>query len=179
MITIRFDPMEYYNEDTNMFEYTGLRLVDFEYSLIAIARWEAKWKTPFLSSKFSPTDIRLLDFYLCMSLDNTLTMDYLTQPACAILSKYIEDPQTATSFSSQNESNSRAQKVYTSEQIYALMCMNHVPIEFEERNLSRLFVMLRVISVYSEPPKKMSKQDILRQNSSINEQRKKQYNTRG
>ena len=105
-------------------------------------------------------------------------MDYLNKSVCETLSAYIEDPQTATVFTSQN-GNKNSTKVYTSEQLYAMMCLNRIPIEFEDRNLNRLFVMLRVISIYSEPPKKMSKQEVLRQNVSLNEQRKKQYNTRG
>lgn len=179
MITIQFEPVEYYDDDTNTFQNTDAKTVDFEYSLIALARWEAKWKIPFLSSRFTGTDVRLLDFYLCMSLDRGLTVDYLTKPVCEILSSYIEDPQTATTFSNQNGNNNGSTKVYTSEQLYALMCMNGIPIEFEERNLNRLLIMLRVISVYSNPPQKMSKQDILRQNASLNEERKKKYSTRG
>lgn len=178
MITIQFDPMEYFDEDTNEFKYTQARKVEFEYSLSALAEWESKWKIPFLSSKFSGTDVRLLDFYLCMSKDKDLTMDYLNKSVCETLSAYIEDPQTATVFTSQN-GNKNSTKVYTSEQLYAMMCLNRIPIEFEDRNLNRLIVMLRVISIYSEPPKKMNKQDVLRQNASLNEQRKKQYNTRG
>ena len=97
-----------------------------------------------------------------------------------ILSAYISDTPTATTFNSQNESNlGGPSKIYTSEEIYAMMFMNGVPLEYEHRNLNKLLVVLRVISVYSSPKEKMPQREVIKQNTDLNEQRKKMYNTRG
>lgn len=179
MITIRFTDTEYYNEETNEFINLESKTVDFEYSLLAVAKWEAKYKLPFLNTRLDTLDAKLIDFYLFMSNDPTLTEDYINESTATLLSRYISDSQTATTFHSQNDDKSKSSKIYTSEELYALMFMNGVPLEFENRNLNRLLTTLRIISAYNAPPKKMSKEDILRQNRELNAQRRKQYNTRG
>lgn len=180
MITIKIDELEFYDDKTNTFIHYPARSVDFEYSLKAVALWEGKWKEPFLSIEFREDDIRLPDFYRCMATDPTLPLEYITDKVSLELANYIGDSQTATTFSSQNESKPQGRgKQYTSEEIYALMFMNSVPLEMENRNLHRLLVVLRVISVYTNPPKKMSQQEIFRQNQRLNEERKKKYNTKG
>lgn len=179
MITIEIDGIEYYDDTLNQFRSFPAKTVTFEYSLFVIAKWESKWKIPFLTAKFKGADPRLIDFYLIMSKDRSLTPEYINENVANTLSKYINDSQTATTFTAQNDNNSRSTKVYTSEEIYALMFMNHVPLEFEHRNLNRLLAVLRIISIYTNPPKKMTRQEVMSQNAQLNAQRKKEYNTRG
>jgi hypothetical protein len=52
-------------------------------------------------------------------------------------------------------------------------------MEFENRNLNRLMTILRIISLKNEPPKKMNRQDIMRQNAELNRQRREQLKTKG
>ena len=59
------------------------------------------------------------------------------------------------------------------------MFMNQIPIEFENRNLNRLLVVLRVISNYNQPKEKMSHDDVINQNRQLNEERKRKYGTKG
>lgn len=180
MIRIKFDDLELYDEENNRFIKLPAKTVDFEYSLKAVSEWEAKWQIPFLDMKFAGNDPRLMDFYLCMSMDPTLMVESITPAIAEELSTYMNDPQTATTFSGQNEDKTfRKPKSYTSEEIYALMIMNNVPLEFENRNLSRLLTILRIIAAYNSPPKKMSQVEVMSQNAKLNAMRKEQYNTKG
>lgn len=180
MLTITFKETEYYDETTNTFLNLPEKTVDFEFSLIAIARWEQKWKIPFLSTQMEIGDIRLIDFYPMMSLDPTLSPLYLDDVAMSALSFYMNDKRSATIFTSQNESNVNTRgKIYTAEELYALMFMNGIDLELENRNLNELLNILRIISHYNSPPKKMSKEDIFKQNRELNAKRKAEYNTKG
>ena len=180
MITLHIEAMEFYNDESNEFETYDSAIVKFEYSLAAVAEWEAKWTIPFLNTELAINDPKFIDFCLCMTLDKSLKPEQITPSIALGLSDYIKEPQTATTFSDRlQDSDTKSGKVYSSEEIYALMFMNSVPIELENVNLNRLLVILKIISIYSNPPKKMSKQEVLNENRSLNEKRKKELNTRG
>ena len=179
MITIDLGTIEEYDDKNNEFIYQTGGVVDFEYSLKAVFEWEAKWKTPFLKGNIS--EDAMIDFYKMMALqpfdEKFLRYDVMTK-----LRDYINDSSTATVFTSRDETKSSPNnkgKFHTAEEIYAIMVQANVPIEWEKRNLNRLLVMLRIISLNNEPPKKMNKRDVLRQNASLNEQRKAMLKTKG
>lgn len=142
--------------------------------------WEFKWRKPFL--KGDHTEEELFDFYKMMAID-PITDKSLTRDVMVKLSEYIGDPGTATTFSSfgsnQNDNIMARQKNYTAEELYALMIQAQVPLDFENRNLNRLMVILRIISNYNSPPKKMTREDVLRQNQELNRQRREQLKTKG
>ena len=172
---------EYYDDNTNRFVYDEGVVVRFEYSLKVLYEWESKWRKPFLKGEH--TEQELVDFYKSMALD-PIEDKHLTMDAMRDLADYIKDTDTATTFSSnendQNGNNlTKKPKIYTAEELYALMFSAGVPIDFENRNLNRLLIILKIIGSYNNPPKKMSKQDILKQNTSLNAQRKAQMKTKG
>ena len=180
MIQIDLGTLEYYDEESNEFHYEDGGVVRFEYSLKAMYQWEAKWGIPFLKGEY--TDEGLKDFFHMMALD-PLDKRFLTKPVMEELAEYIGSTQTATRFSQprshQNGNKFSIGKIYTSEEIYGLMFMNQIPIEFEERNLNRLLTILRVITNYNQPKEKMSQEDILAENRRLNEERKRKYGTKG
>lgn len=181
MITIDLGVMEEYDSETNTFQKYNYGKVRFEYSLKAVYEWEGKWKKPFFKGEY--TDEELIDFYLKMALD-PIDKELLTYDVMLLLKEYMEDPRTATTFSSDNrgEKSSRFKskaKYHTSEELYVAMANSGIPLEFENRNLNRLLTMLRIVSINNEPPKKMSKQDIVKQNADLNAQRKAAMKTRG
>lgn len=179
LITIDLGVLEYYDSSENRFITETGGVVRFEYSLKVMYEWEGKWKKSFLKRDF--TDEELLDFYKRMALDD-FDDKFLTYDVIEMLRNYINDNQTATVFASSTEtssSKSNSGKLYTAEELYANMIMAGIPLEFENRNLNRLLTILRIISIKNEPPKKMAKADILKQNASLNEQRKAMYNTKG
>lgn len=178
MITIDLGNVEYYDSYNNQFINDEGGIVRFEYSLKALYDWEARWKKPFFKGEL--TEDELLDFYRTMALDPVKDR-FLTDEVKETLANYIKDSQTATTFSSSQNGNQNVSKgkIYTSEEIYALMIQAQVPLEFENRNLNRLMTILRIISTHNSPPKKMSKQDIYRQNAELNRQRRAQLKTKG
>lgn len=181
MISIELGTFEYFDSENSEFSYEVGGTVRFEYTLKGVYEWESKWKKPFLKGEL--TERELIDFYMTMALD-PIEEKFLTRDVMKKLSDYIKDTNTATTFSihqeGQNGNNFTSKpKIYTSEELYALMFSAGVPIEFENRNLNRLLVVLRIISNYNSPKKKMSKHDILKQNASINAQRKAKMNTKG
>lgn len=184
MITIDVGDIEYYDSDNNTFEYEKGGIVRFEYSLKALYEWEAKWMKPFLKGTDSThlSDEEIIDFYHKMALD-PIDPKFIKGEVLEKLSDYIKRPSTATTFVTHSESKQPKTtgkgKVYTSEEIYSLMFKSGIPLVFEERNLNRLLVILRIISSYNEPPKKMNPQDVLKQNASLNAQRKAQMKTKG
>lgn len=180
MITIDLGVYEYYDDYKQEFVTEKGGLARFEYSLKVLYEWESRWRKPFLKGEL--TEQESLDFYKLMAID-PIDEKFLTMEVIEILTDYVRDTNTATTFtthdSGQNGNNNRKNKIYTAEEIYALMFSAGVPLEFENRNLNRLMIILRIIGSYNQPPKKMSRQDILRQNASLNEQRKAKLKTKG
>jgi len=181
MITIDLGTVEYYDSKLNQFVYETGGIVRFEYSLKVIYEWESVWRKPFL--KGERTYEELIDFYTRMALD-PIDKKFMTDEVMEELSKYISDSHTATTFSSvdngQNGNNQFSRgKVYTAEELYALMFMYQVPLDFEDRNLNRLFTILRIMASYNSPPKKMTREEVLKQNAELNRQRRQQLKTKG
>ena len=184
MISIDLGTIEYYDDNSNEFVYETGGIVRFEYTLKVVYNWESKWKKPFL--KGGLTEEETVDFYMMMALD-PIKKSFLTDEVMMILSKYISDPNTSTTFSEDmqngNQNSNQVSKVgksYTAEEVYALMFIAQIPLEWENRNLNRLMVILRIISIYNNPDKKkMSNDEILRQNRELNAQRRAQYGTKG
>lgn len=181
MLTINLGTLEYFDPETSQFEYEEGGVVRFEYSLKTLYDWEGRWKKAFLDNKVKLTSEEIIDFYRRMALDPFDTR-FLTKEVMTKLSQYIADSNTATKFRTPvgtTGSAKRSGKIYTAEEIYALMFNAGIPMEFEHRNLNRLLVILKVISINNSPPKKMSKADVLKQNAKINAERKAKYNTKG
>ena len=181
MITIDLGTIEYYDSKTNQFLLENGGIVRFEYSLKVIYDWEGKWCKPFLKGEL--TDEQLIDFYITMALD-PIKEQFMTEEVMQILSKYISDSHTATTFSSVEDGQNGNKKtikgkIYTAEELYALMFMANIPLDFENRNLNRLLTILRITSSYNAPPKKMSKHDIYKQNAELNKARRQQLNSKG
>ena len=178
MIELDLGVLEYYDEENNEFHYEYGGTVRFEYSLKVMYDWEAKWKKPFLKGDYTQEELK--DFFYRMAID-PLDIKFLTNSVMKDLSDYIGETQTATRFSNSNsnQNGSKMSKIYTAEEIYGLMFMSQIPLEFENRNLNRLLIVLRVISDYNQPKKKMDTHDIYQQNRKLNEERKKQLGTKG
>lgn len=180
MLEVDLGVIEYFDGSKSEFIYEEGGIAQFEYTLRNVYEWEGKWRKPFLKGGLNGEE--LLDFCKGMSLVE-IEDKWYTEELMEKLVKYIQDSNTATTFtthdSSQNGNNNSKGKIFTSEEIYAMMFTNGVSLEFENRNLNRLLTMLRIIGNNNQPPKKMSKRDVLRQNAELNAKRKAAMKTRG
>lgn len=179
MLELTIPRRTFFRETTSEFVEFDEVTLKLEHSLISISKWESKLKKPFLSDKkHSKED--MLYYIECMSLTPNLDPDvYRTIPndAYAYICEYIEDPMTATTINDKDDSNNR--DVITAEIIYYWMIELGIPFECQKWHFNRLMTLLRVCSIKKGPQKKMSKREILEQNRKLNEERRKQHNTKG
>ena len=152
-----------------------------EHSLLSVDKWESKWKKSYISTE-KKTPAEVLDYVRCM----TITKDvdpytYYAIPAEEFkrIDEYIRDPMTATTFTDRRESKSRKRDIITSEIIYWQMTQLNIPMEWEKRHLNKLLTLIQVGAIKSEPPKKMSKGDIMRENKALNAARRAKFKSRG
>lgn len=170
--------VEYYDEKNETFITTEPTVLTLEHSLVSVAKWESKWHKPFLEAKPPKTDEELLDYIRCMTITQNVDPEiYKRIPLDVIeqINAYIEDPMTATTF---KQKPSGHPSVITSEVIYYQMIALGVPFECQRWHLTRLLTLLRVCNEKANP-KKMSKRDILSQNSALNKARRAALKTRG
>jgi hypothetical protein len=179
MLTIDLGTIEYFDSSKNEFVYETGGIVRFEYTLKALYEWEGKWKKPFLKGELTYTE--MVDFYRLMALDK-FDEKFLNAEVAKLISEYIQDTNTATKISDASGAKGPTQvknKIHTAEELYAMMFSAGVPLEFENRNLNRLITILKVISVQNNPPKKMTREETLKQNYELNKQRREQMKTQG
>ena len=176
IITIK--PNEVYNEDTNEFIKVGGGTIELEHSLVALSKWEAKHHKNFINNK-DLTSEEMLDYFKCMIIgDAPKNFEYgLTQENVDKITKYILDPMSATKFYKNNVK--KTDEKITSELIYYWMIAQNIPVQFENWHLNRLITLIRLCSVKQEKPKKMSQQDILKQNAKINAARRAKLHSKG
>ena len=179
MLKITIPAIELYDETTNTFVFSKAQELTLEHSLVSLSKWESKWKKPFLS-KGEKTFDETIDYIRCMcttqnvesSVYKTVTNENLKQ-----VREYIEDEMTATTFSNENKTINR--EIITAEIIYYWMIALNIPFECQKWHLNRLLTLINVCNIKNSPPKKMSKRDMARRNSSLNEARKQALNNKG
>lgn len=180
MLTITIPGVEVYNEETNEFSTTKEYTLALEHSLVSLSKWESSWEKPFLT-KTKKTYAESIDYIKCMTLtQNVPVAAYLaiTNEIMAEVDKYVDAPMTATTFS-KTQAKSVSREIVTAEIIYYWMIALNIPFECQKWHLNRLLTLVTVCNLKNQTPKKMSKRDLLRRNSSLNEMRKQQLNTRG
>ena len=179
MLEITVPGIELYDEDANEFIYHEDKKILLEHSLVSISKWESTWCKPFLSGK-DKTAEEVLDYVKCMTITEGVTDDIyarLTQDNFLAINDYIGRPMTATTFPAEQNKGSR--EIITSEIIYYWMVSFNIPFECQYWHLNRLLTLVRVCNVKNNPPKKMSKNEVLSRHKALNEARRKQFNTRG
>lgn len=179
MLEITIPGLEYYNEETNEFTYYDDVTIQLEHSLVSISKWESKWCKSFLNGKDKSVE-EIMYYVECMTLNHNVPSDIysrLTTENIETINDYIGQPMTATTFPA--ERNTPSREIITSELIYYWMIALNIPFECQYWHLNRLLTLIKVCNVKNNPPKKMSKQEILKRNRELNEARRQQFNTRG
>lgn len=180
MLTIVIPESENYDPVKNEFITIKKQTLVLEHSLISLSKWESKWHKPYLS-KDNKTEEELLDYIRCMTISTAVDPRVylvLSPDNLKAIFDYIGDPMTATTI--KKSKNSPSKEIITSEIIYYWMVALNIPFEpCQKWHLNKLLTFIEVCSIKNQPPKKMSKSDIYRRNSSLNAARRSKYGTRG
>ena len=177
MLTITVKESECFDEKTQTFIYVPETQLQLEHSLIAISKWEQHFHKPYLS-KESKSRYEILYYIKCMTINKNVPKEVyfcLSNENIEAIAKYIEDSATATTFSNDNRKGNSGSFI-TSELIYYWMTIYNIPFtECQKWNLNRLLVLIKICNVKSQPEKKMSRNEVLRQHASLNKMRRSKH----
>ena len=181
MLQIVVPAIEAFDDEKQEFVTIGKdQTLELEHSLISLSKWESKWCKVFLSKEEKTTE-ETIDYIKCMTVTPRVdpsVYDRLTTENIKQIQDYIAAPMTATYFSKEAGGRINREQV-TSELIYYWMIAMQIPFECEKWHLNRLLTLIRVCNIKNQPPKKMSKKDIMSRNAALNAQRRQQLNTTG
>lgn len=181
MIQILTKSGDLFDEKTQEFVHVEGGMILLEHSLRSLARWESRWKKPFLS-KDSKTRAETIDYVRCMSLTkgvNPSVFEMLTDKDMARISDYINDPMTATTFSNRGPSKPPSREIITAELIYYWMVALQIPFECQDWHLNKLLTLIRICEIKNQPKKKQSPREIMSQNAKLNAERRKRFGSKG
>lgn len=179
MLRITIPAVELWDEQNQEFGMTKERKLQLEHSLVSISKWESKWCKPFLLSGDKPI-VETVDYIKCMTLTQNVPDDVyncLTNTNIREITNYIDAPMTAVHFA--EKKGKRLNEHITAETIYYRMITLGIPIECQKWHLNRLLALIEVCATKSEPPKKMSKREIMKRNAALNAARRKKLNSKG
>ena len=154
--------------------------IKIEHSLVAIAKWEAKWHVPFLDPNTEKTNEMMIDYIRCMTISQNVdpsVYNYMPADVIKEINDYIDDPMTATWFADTREKGGR--EIITNELIYYWMIAQNIPMECAKWHFNHLMTLIRVCSEKNAPQKKMSRREIYSQNKALNAARRKAMNSKG
>jgi len=180
MLQITIPAVELWDERKQEFITTKEQTLQLEHSLVSISKWESKWCKPFLS-KQEKTFEETLDYIKCMTITPNVdpeVYNYLTNENIEEINNYINAPMTATYFSDDKTVKPSREQI-TAELIYYWMIALNIPFECQNWHLNRLLTLIKVCNIKNQPPKKISKKEIMRRNAALNAARRKQLNTKG
>ena len=181
MLQIVIPPAEKWDEAKNEFVQTRGQTLQLEHSLVSLSKWESKWKKIFLSDQ-EKTYEETVDYIKCMTLTKNVdpeVYDNLTKENVDAINSYIDDKMTATYFSNEKGAAKRSNELVSSELIYYWMITLNIPFECQKWHLNRLLTLIKVCNIKNQPPKKMGKRDVMRNNAAINNARRKRLNSHG
>ena len=180
MLQITIPSAEQWDEKNQTFIVTKEQKLQLEHSLVSLSKWESKWCKPFLT-KQEKTIEETIDYIRCMTLTqnvnpnvyNLLTNENITQ-----VNEYIEAPMTATWFTDDKMRKPNKEQI-TAELVYYWMIALNIPFECQKWHLNRLLTLIRVCEIKNQPPKKMSKGQIMSRNAALNAARRERLKTKG
>lgn len=183
MLTLVIPDAEFWDARHRKFVTRRGATLHLEHSLISVSKWESIHQKAFLGKAPKTVD-ETIDYIRCMTLDKNVpedVYDYITDGNIQAVNDYIANPYSATKFFDSRHGGTApsSRDTMTSEVIYYLMFAYAIPKECEKWHLNRLLTLLRVFDLKSNPQKKMSRRDIAAQNRRLNEERRKQFHTKG
>ena len=180
MLRITVPAVELYDEAKNEFVFRKEQTLQLEHSLVSLSKWESKWKKAFLG-KEEKTIEETLDYVRCMTITQNVDPEVysrLTDENIREINEYIGDSMTATTFREDRGGRSNRETI-TSELIYYWMVSYNIPPEYQKWHLNRLLTLIRICTIKNAPPKKRSKNEIMRDNAALNAARRAKFGTKG
>lgn len=181
MLLVTIPAGELFNDETNEFIKIHEQTISLEHSLVSASKWESIWHKPYLSETPKTTE-EILSYLQCMTLTknvNPFVYLNLKQEQIQQIKDYISNPMTATTFHEPLNAAPKRKQIITTEIIYYQMFQYNIPMECQKWHLNRLLTLIRVCAIKSEPEKKMSQRDIMRQYSSLNNSRRAALHSKG
>lgn len=186
MLTVTLPGVELYDDNTSTFTTIKGTTITLEHSLVAISKWESKWKVPFLS-KEAKTRAQTLDYIKCMTVTqnvNPLLYLYIPDSIIKQIQDYMDDKMTATWFREEKGPKKTRERVVTSELIYYWMIESNIPMECQKWHLNRLITLIQVVNEERKAAdpnnkKRRNPRDIAKSRSELNRQRRELLNSRG
>lgn len=187
-LKIKIPKQECFNEETEMFYETEKEYeLVLEHSLVSISKWESRWHIPYLKEDSKKTTEQVIDYLRCMTIAPKEVPDevYNLIPASEIekITKYINDPMTATTVRTFPEYHSSKREILSSELLYYYMFEAGIPKDCEKWHINRLLTLINIYGIKREDQnpnkKKMSRSELIARNRDINARNKKRFNSRG
>lgn len=189
MLTIIIPGTEIWDDNKEEFINSKDYKLVLEHSLVSISKWESKWHKPFINDNERSED-EIRDYVKCMTVTQhvpDIAFQSLTKQNLKEISEYINDERTATWFNT-NKTNSvpsgkqafPKREAITSELIYYWMISLEIPFECQRWHLNRLLTLIKICNIKNnKSPKKVGRNQQLRNNAALNAARRKQHHSRG
>jgi hypothetical protein len=173
---------EGFDEATNKFIEPESFDLALEHSLVSLSKWEEIWEVPFIGNE-EKTSEQILSYIMCMDLRGNFTQElfpHITEEQFIQIKDYINAKKTATTVTERPGPPSH--QIVTSELIYYWMIALNIPVEFETWHLNRLLMLIKVCNIQNgkgDPKNKMSPAEAAAQRRALNEQRRREWGSRG
>lgn len=182
-IMVTIPSVELFDAKEQQFLMAEEVVLEMEHSLVSLSKWEARFKKPFLGDSQKTTE-ETYGYIQAMCSDPNVPLSVIKRISTEDykrINEYIEDSMTATWFNKDPRESGRRAEIVTAELIYHWIYALNIDMEWENRHLSRLFTLIKVISLKNNPPKKqrMSKADLAAQRRELNNARRAQAQSAG
>lgn len=181
MLTIQVVMSEHFDEERSIIVPGCTFDLDLEHSLVSLSKWESKFEKPFLGKEDKTPEETLWYIKAMVTNKDNVPPEVFGRISGEDVDKiqeYISAKMTATWFNDRGVRKSN-HEVITSEIIYYWMISLNIPVAFEHWHLNRLLTLIRVCNEKNSPKKKMSRQELARQQRLLNSQRKAKLGTAG
>lgn len=155
--------------------------LQFEHSLLALSKWEAKSKRPFMVAR-QKTNAEMLDYYQCMltSPEHDPNLVFRLKPSqMDELLEYIQDPMSAATAPPDDGTQKRRHEDMTSDTIYMQMVLLRIPFETQEWHVNRLMMLIAKTAHAQQPEKKEPKGNLLSRWQEINQRNREHFKSKG
>jgi len=182
MLRLTIKGLDLWDSKIQKFVVTKDQEIVLEHSLVSLSKWEFIWEKPFLGQE-KRTREEWISYIKCMTITQNISdsvYNRITQADIELVSKYIDKKASALTFKDVAKGgHTPYHKTMTSETIYYWMTVAKIPfIPCEKWHLNRLLTLIRLCNDKNNP-RKMSKDEIYKQNRELNKQRRAKLNSKG